>query len=567
MQSSLSALLPIMQAFAAYAPQVDKMAQMQRGRGVAGPQQQQQSKSGGMFADMLSQNRQPQGQQQGSPMQAYMQQAYAQQGLAKQQQQGPPSPRQQQGPPTPQAAPQQAQGAPSGQFIPTDDLARAKAAQLAAQQKYNNTQQTRMTGDAGSLESVADIIRAPFMRKKLEAANEDLLTQEQAYAKAIYAREQAGQQKLVADRAATLIQWGYDPETAAALSSASLGNKSFKLSDYKPSGETDKGKQRKERIEWIRNTDEGKAFARNRSQDEVDAFISLGQQPDRSNIHTYSPNLSTDTMWKDPQAVSRGDFSAGAEPIPGSKLDLEIQGEERKAEGARQHVINTTENVIKQITDVRSLMDNGWRGALTTGLPGQAIRALPLSEWTDAAALAEHTTTIVSNVAMDRLQRMREVSPTGGALGNVSNFEVEQLQKNTAPLNPNMNREQYEDSLDDIQRSYDRLNYLKRNEEQLRSIADDPELGTEAVIQILDKKFGEFSNQRRAELGRSEEELDAVLEEGWQGIQKMQKTWNVPAGDAYQGDPNRPAGENTLSIPTGRKDDLDRKYLGKQNGS
>ena len=57
----------------------------------------------------------------------------------------------------------------------------------------------------------------------------------------------------------------------------------------------------------------------------------------------------------------------------------------------------------------------GWAGLLK-GVPGSK-----------AKTLGNLLTTIKGNAGFDKLQAMREASPTGGALGQVSNFELEQL--------------------------------------------------------------------------------------------------------------------------------------------
>lgn len=66
----------------------------------------------------------------------------------------------------------------------------------------------------------------------------------------------------------------------------------------------------------------------------------------------------------------------------------------------------------KYITELKA---NGWTGLLS---------ALPES---DAGVLARYLETIKSNVGFRALQEMRDNSPTGGALGNVSELELKQL--------------------------------------------------------------------------------------------------------------------------------------------
>lgn len=58
----------------------------------------------------------------------------------------------------------------------------------------------------------------------------------------------------------------------------------------------------------------------------------------------------------------------------------------------------------------------GWAGLLTKNMPGS-----------NAKVLGNLILTIQGNAGFDKLQAMREASPTGGALGQVSNFELQQL--------------------------------------------------------------------------------------------------------------------------------------------
>lgn len=62
---------------------------------------------------------------------------------------------------------------------------------------------------------------------------------------------------------------------------------------------------------------------------------------------------------------------------------------------------------------------------MTTGLVGGLAKALP---GTPAFRLKQRLDTIKANIGFDKLQTMRENSPTGGALGQVSDFENRMLQ-------------------------------------------------------------------------------------------------------------------------------------------
>lgn len=78
--------------------------------------------------------------------------------------------------------------------------------------------------------------------------------------------------------------------------------------------------------------------------------------------------------------------------------------------------------VDQQIDDaIKNIDDNGRRVA---GV-GSWLSVLPE---TSARTLSTQLKTIGSNIGLDKLQEMRASSPTGGALGNVSNYEDQLLQ-------------------------------------------------------------------------------------------------------------------------------------------
>ncbi len=72
---------------------------------------------------------------------------------------------------------------------------------------------------------------------------------------------------------------------------------------------------------------------------------------------------------------------------------------------------------------------------------------------TDGKKLAGYVTTLQSNLAFDRLQKMRDESKTGGALGQVSNIELQLLRDNVAALDPSSKN--FKDQLDVVIKSYE----------------------------------------------------------------------------------------------------------------
>jgi hypothetical protein len=116
------------------------------------------------------------------------------------------------------------------------------------------------------------------------------------------------------------------------------------------------------------------------------------------------------------------DFEA-VEPIPGSAAAREAADREKAARVRRETEQQTGGTVIRAIDDAEKTIR-------TAVLPTTGFFAERLSGVGGTAArnLREDLNTIRSNIGFDQLNQMRQASPTGGALGNVSNQEIAYLQ-------------------------------------------------------------------------------------------------------------------------------------------
>lgn len=76
---------------------------------------------------------------------------------------------------------------------------------------------------------------------------------------------------------------------------------------------------------------------------------------------------------------------------------------------------------------------------------------------TQANDLRNTLNTLKANVGFDRLQQMRNNSPTGGALGNVSDTEGKLLQSVQGALEPNQSKEQLTRNLEHVKTYYNQL--------------------------------------------------------------------------------------------------------------
>lgn len=108
--------------------------------------------------------------------------------------------------------------------------------------------------------------------------------------------------------------------------------------------------------------------------------------------------------------------------------------------------------------------------------------------------------TIGSNTAFDRLQKMREESPTGGALGAVSEVELRLLRDSIGSLSQRQSEEQFQANLQKVIDSYTRVaaklasaeQYMRQNgsmegytppsEEALRNFSFDAPAGQDAAL-------------------------------------------------------------------------------------
>lgn len=110
--------------------------------------------------------------------------------------------------------------------------------------------------------------------------------------------------------------------------------------------------------------------------------------------------------------------------------------------------MNDAQNVKEAISRARSLV-SPW----STGLVGQKAREIG---GTPAYNLNTAVDTIKANIGFDRLQRMREESKTGGALGQVAVQELTMLQATIASLDTAQSQEEFLKSLKAVEDQYDR---------------------------------------------------------------------------------------------------------------
>lgn len=119
-----------------------------------------------------------------------------------------------------------------------------------------------------------------------------------------------------------------------------------------------------------------------------------------------------------------------------------------EAESAKGTAITEIMSTIKAARDAKRLSRDGW---FATGFGAGTAR-----DWggTSAADVKGQLDTIGGNVAFDRLQRMRDASKTGGALGSVSEKELDLLRGTIASIDQTQSDEQFQKQMDRIIQVY-----------------------------------------------------------------------------------------------------------------
>lgn len=160
----------------------------------------------------------------------------------------------------------------------------------------------------------------------------------------------------------------------------------------------------------------------------------LETQKSQLELASLRSNISTDAMQR---------AKIGAEI---AKIKAESAGLDSKSIARTTERVNKASGVVGKISEATKLINN-----MSTGLSGGLLRSFP---GTSAYTLDKTLTTIKANLGFDELQKMREASPTGGALGQVAVQELEALQSTIASLDTGLPGETLKSNLGQIQTHY-----------------------------------------------------------------------------------------------------------------
>lgn len=181
--------------------------------------------------------------------------------------------------------------------------------------------------------------------------------------------------------------------------------------------------------------------------------------------------------------------------VPGSKTATEQAAATAAAEKA--NAAATENNIIRGSHVTRALktaQDDA--NGLTAGLGGALLNMLPGSPARNLRATLD---TIDSNIAFDRLSQMRAESPTGGALGSITEGELRLLKSTIASTDPTQGPEQLKANLAYIEQTYNSM--IQRVQESGASPAEKAE-----VLRLLGVEMG------KPEDITSDDDIDSLID-------------------------------------------------------
>jgi hypothetical protein len=136
-------------------------------------------------------------------------------------------------------------------------------------------------------------------------------------------------------------------------------------------------------------------------------------------------------------------------------LDFRTDLEESRKQEVKQKKQEQFANTAGIIDNVMNTLDTAVKqtGTFTAGSLGTPLSFLP---GTAAKDLSANLETIKANLGFDRLQQMRDASPTGGALGQVAIQELVALQSTVASLDIQQSPSQLRKNLNKVKGHYEK---------------------------------------------------------------------------------------------------------------
>jgi hypothetical protein len=161
-------------------------------------------------------------------------------------------------------------------------------------------------------------------------------------------------------------------------------------------------------------------------------------------------------------AANRSALTGVQQQIAQQRLDdLKEKAAERtdKKEDSKRAALTHANKVLGDVAEANTLVK-----PITTGIVGKPTSFIP---GTDAYNLNQRLLTIKANLGFDRLQQMRDASPTGGALGQVAVQELQALQATVGSLDLGQDSKELAKNLSKIEHHYSNWIRTTRGEQPI----------------------------------------------------------------------------------------------------
>lgn len=139
------------------------------------------------------------------------------------------------------------------------------------------------------------------------------------------------------------------------------------------------------------------------------------------------------------------------EPIPGSPAEQAAAAAQEQKTVRETQTARTSDIVTEDVGRARKIIEES--GNWAAG-PGSLLQKIPASAAKDLSTLLD---TVKANTGFDKLQQMRNASPTGGALGQVSELENRMLQSALGSLDQSQSKEQLMFTLQRVEDIYNMI--------------------------------------------------------------------------------------------------------------
>lgn len=204
--------------------------------------------------------------------------------------------------------------------------------------------------------------------------------------------------------------------------------------------------------------------------------------PQQEAFSKLTPEQQAATFFKSGQTVEmtpEGGFkiTSGGTSLPQKKFEAKQKEKATKSVERERQSLQKTDIVLTKVDEALKQvgLSTAGAGSVLAGLPGTAARDLRST-----------IDTIKANLAFNALQAMREASPTGGALGAVSERELNLLESTIASLDTGQSPERLRANLEQIKTLFNNAKARIEQAQKLRESGVDPNQVSDELNTLLD---------------------------------------------------------------------------------